>query len=72
MQISATERNKGKEDRKFVMEQREFVHPGLAESNTKCQELQRGKIGYFIKKGTTQENRKLMLKSLNFPTQGSG
>lgn len=72
MRISATEGNKDKENRKFVMEQREFVHPVLAEANTKCQELQWGKMGYFIMNGPTQGNGKLMLKSLNFPTQGSG
>ena len=37
----------------------------LAETNTKHQEMQQGNIGYFTMNGTTQGNRKLMLKSRN-------
>lgn len=46
----------------FVTEQKEFVHPALAESNIKYQELQWRKISYFIMNGITHENGKLMLK----------
>ena len=41
----------------IATEQKEFVHLALAKPNTKYQELQRRKIGYFIINATTQENR---------------
>ena len=51
---------------------REFIQLALAEPNTRYQELQWSEIAYFIMNGTTQENRKLMLKSLNSLVQGLG
>ena len=41
----------------IATEQKEFVHLALAKPNTKYQELQRRKIGYFIINATTQEKR---------------
>lgn len=50
--------------RNLVMEQKEFIHPALAEKNTEnCS----GEILPILSmNGTIQEKRKLMLKSRNF------
>ena len=47
-----------------------FIHPELAETNTRHQELQWRKTGYFVMNGATQENGKLMFKSPNSPVVG--
>lgn len=47
------------------MKQKESVHLALIESNTEHRELQWRNIGYFMINGITQENRKLILKSLD-------
>lgn len=47
----------------YVTEQKGFAHLVLAEPNTKAQELQWEKIGYFLMNRATQANGKLMLKS---------
>ena len=53
-----------------VTEQKVFIHPELAETNTRHQELQWRKTGYFVMNGATQENGKLMFKSPNSPVVG--
>lgn len=54
-----------------VTEQKEVIHPALAEPNTKLhRELQGRKIGYFLMDGAPQENGKLMLKGPNYTHPG--
>ena len=48
-----------------LLQNNEFIHSALAETNTRHGELQWRNIGYFIVNGTIQENGKLMLQSLN-------
>lgn len=49
-----------------VTEQKEFIHPVIAEPSTRHRDLQWRNVDYFIMNGASQEDRKLIFKSLNF------